>query len=168
MISNWSSQGHRESRLAMARTQMLRRSDVFFFFWGGKGTAILLSFLFGFHRLKDAIVFVTLSINFILFQISCYLYLYQPLMYYKLYTFIYAYLYVLCPDPLLEYLIRPRGWCWGDGVRTAQTCVASCTEVSCCQLWCRRWVLWFLWSWRCHHVRSRMQFRFMSFKCLIF
>ncbi len=36
--------------------------------------AILLSFLFGCHRVKDAIVFVTLSMYFILVQISRYLY----------------------------------------------------------------------------------------------
>lgn len=58
----------------MARTQMLRRSDVFFL--GGERDGNPLKFFVWVSQGGDAIVFVTLSINFILFQISYYLYLY--------------------------------------------------------------------------------------------
>ena len=111
---------------------------MFFFFGGGERDSNPLKFFAWVSQGGDAIVFVTLSINFILFSISCYLYLYQSLMYYIRYirTLISTYFETRSITGVsLHRPVGDIGYGWGDGVRTAQTCVASCTEVSCCQLW---------------------------------
>lgn len=158
MISNWSSQGHRESRLAMARTQMLRRSDVLFFFGGGgKGTAILLSFLLGFHRVGMRLCLSPCQLISFYFKshvISAYI------NHWCIIFDIYAYLYVLwnqihywsISSPTRQWHRLRLRW-WGkDGsdlrgklywsVLLPIVIPVAIVADGCCDSW------WFLWSWR--------------------